>query len=438
VINRARIDTGLITSGEKDMSQRKEIGRNTSGCPGNHTIKHNSPAADGCCQPAEPATRPESASCCNGGEKVPDPGSASCCRPGERTPDSREPPEDLPAHVRDGFHEAAVGPVPRVHTRLVRQDAWGTFGARIGFGRGRYRIPAGLYAVGRPDADSPVLVTANYKLSFDHLRRHLSGRDAWLLLLDTKGINVWCAAGKGTFGTDEICRQVGRTALSEVVRHRRLILPQLGAPGVTAREVLARRGFRVVWGPVRAADLPAWLDNEGTTNDRMRRVTFSLRDRVTLIPVELYLLGRYIPLFLVAAFALSAIGPGFFDLRAALVRGSALVLAAAAGILAGAVLVPALLPWIPGRAFSGKGFITGALVSPLVIWPYVGVLGLLELGVLGLATVLVSADLAMNFTGSTPFTSPSGVEKEMRWTIPGLALGVVAVLAGWIAGPFMG
>ncbi|RXM20875.1 acetyl-CoA synthase subunit gamma, partial [Citrobacter sp. AAK_AS5] len=71
-----------------------------------------------------------------------------------------------------------------------------------------YRVAPGLYAVGEPTADSPVLVTANYKLTFDGLRSELGGVDAWMLVLDTLGVNVWCAAGKGTFSTAELARRV--------------------------------------------------------------------------------------------------------------------------------------------------------------------------------------------------------------------------------------
>lgn len=118
-----------------------------------------------------------------------------------------------------------------------------------------YQVPPGLYAVGNPDPAAPVLVSANYKLSFDRLRRELNGFNLWILVVDTKGINVWCAAGKGTFGTGELVRRIEQTRLSQVVTGRTLILPQLAAPGVAAHEVLQRSGFKVVYGPVRAADL---------------------------------------------------------------------------------------------------------------------------------------------------------------------------------------
>ncbi|RJX20638.1 MAG: hypothetical protein C4563_06035, partial [Desulfobulbus sp.] len=108
----------------------------------------------------------------------------------------------------------------------------GTVRARVGIFRSGYKVNPGLYCVGNAGPESPVLATANYKLSFDALRRELAGIDAWILVTDTRGINVWCAAGKGTFCADEIGLQVLRAKLDQVVRHRELILPQFGATGV--------------------------------------------------------------------------------------------------------------------------------------------------------------------------------------------------------------
>src|SRR5512136_3444019 len=108
------------------------------------------------------------------------------------------------------------------------------FLARWGWKRESHRVEPGLYRLGNPDPDSPVFASANYTLSFDALRSALAGIDAWILVLDTKGINVWCAAGKGTFGTDELVRRIQAVGLSRVVSHRRVVLPQLGAPGVAA------------------------------------------------------------------------------------------------------------------------------------------------------------------------------------------------------------
>ena len=111
-------------------------------------------------------------------------------------------------------------------------------------------VDPGLYAVGHPTPESPVLVSANYKMSFDRLRSQLTGLTHGCLVLDTRGVNVWCSAGKGTFGTDEIVGRVRANRLGEIVSHRTLVVPQLGAPGVAAHQVKNRCGFRVVYGPV--------------------------------------------------------------------------------------------------------------------------------------------------------------------------------------------
>ena len=61
---------------------------------------------------------------------------------------------------------------------------------RWGIGRMSASVTPGIYGIGKPDANSPVLVTANYRLTFDALRKELSGISAWILVLDTRGVNV--------------------------------------------------------------------------------------------------------------------------------------------------------------------------------------------------------------------------------------------------------
>jgi hypothetical protein len=322
-------------------------------------------------------------------------------------------------------------------TSLTFADHLGHWQMRWGLGRTRYRVAPGLYAIGTPDADGPVLVTANYKMTVDVLRRELTGRNVWLLVLDTKGINVWCAAGKGTFGTAEVIRQVTGCRLGEVVDHRTLILPQLGAPGVAAHEVNKGCGFRVVYGPARATDLPAFLAEGLQATPAMRRVTFTLRERLVLTPVELASMFKPIVWTAMALLVLGGVGPGLFSAEAATDRGGAAIAAGLAGIVAGAVLVPVLLPWLPGRMFAGKGAFVGLLVAGAGTTIFGSRLGPLDGAALLLALPAVAAWCAMNFTGSTTFTSPSGVEREMRRTIPFQAAALLAGGICWLAGAFL-
>lgn len=316
---------------------------------------------------------------------------------------------------------------------LTISDRIDHFLARWRVNRGRHRIEPGLYALGDPTAASPVFVSANYTLSFDKLRSALKGLDCYILVLDTKGINVWCAAGKGTFGTDELVRRIEDTGLAAVVSHRRLILPQLGASGVAAHEVKRRSGFQVHYGPVRARDLRDYL-RAGEATPEMREVRFTTRDRLVLIPVEL--VGA-LPFVLVAAILLYFVG------------GALAAAAVVAAALAGAVLFPLLLPWIPTPNFTTKGLILGAAVAlPFAAAAHSGGaaaepwLRLLRAAPYALMMPPVTAYLALNFTGSTPFTSKSGVRREifayvapMAWTFAcggafAVALAIVTALRG--------
>lgn len=214
--------------------------------------------------------------------------------------------------------------------------------------------------MGNPDDGSPVLVTANYKLTFDRLRSQLVARDAWLLVLDTKGVNVGCAAAKGTFGTDEVVRRVKASRLSELVSQHVLVLPQLSAVGVCARDVLERTGFRSVFGPVCATDLPAFLD-AGVKTPEMRLVRFSLRDRLAVVPVELVQAAGKLLFVAVCSFLLAGLGSDGYSLERLVSIGlpaAVVFLTASLGTL---VLGPALLPYLPGRPFALKGLWLGLL-----------------------------------------------------------------------------
>ncbi|MFA6003482.1 MAG: mercury methylation corrinoid protein HgcA [Elusimicrobiota bacterium] len=304
--------------------------------------------------------------------------------------------------------------------------AWGERARGVlavwGWRRTRHRVAPGLYSFGSPSSDSPVFVSANYKLSFDTLRRALSGMDAWILALNTRGINVWCAAGKGTFGTDEIVWRIAACDLASVVRHRRLVLPQLGAPGVAAHEVLKRTGFRVVYGPVRARDIKKFLDQDMRADRDMRQVRFPLGERLMLAPMECHLALKY---FLGYAVLAALFVWGFKRASPEGLRAHLLPMLGA--ILTGTVLTPALLPWLPLRSFALRGWSLGLLWAAATAWLWP--CGALTLSGRFLLLPALSAFLALNFTGSSTFASPSGVNREIGLFARPLAL---LGLAGWL------
>lgn len=350
---------------------------------------------------------------------------APCCGP-PATVSGGKIDETVP-----GFEEwlaTEAGKVPRVASEIHLSDRMGAWKARWGIGRMSYTVPPGLYALGHPTPDAPVLVTANYKMSFDIVRSAMAGHSVWLLVLETLGVNVWCAAGKGTFGTEELVRRIGATGLAKVVKHRRLLLPILGAPGVAAHEVTRQTGFSISYATIRANDLPEYLANGMVTTQAMRELTFTFRERLVLVPVELVHAMKSTALTSLCLFVLGTLLGGFS-------AGITAVIAYLGAVLTGIVLGPLLLPWLPGSSFSIKGAVVGLIWSAALYvlgggsgWSMPVVLA----AFLGLPAI--SAFYTLNFTGATTFTSRSGVKKEMRIAIPAmgsaLTVSILLVLAG--------
>lgn len=322
--------------------------------------------------------------------------------------------------------------IPVVSTDLNTKDVLGAFKVRWSIGRSNYRVLPGLYAVGAPDKDSDVFVSANYKLSFDHLRKNLKGINAWILVLDTKGVNVWCAAGKGTFGTKELVSRIISTDLGNIVAHRRVIVPQLGAVGISAHQVKEECGFRVVYGPVRADDIALFVKSNYRASMEMRRVLFTVKDRVILTPVEMVGHLKYYLILLAVM-----LGVGIFDdqviaVDSILKNAPFTFLGLTAGYIAGAVLVPVLLPWIPFRNFSLKGMLTGALVGLIYVFLAKESEGLFQSVAMGVLIIAITSFIAMNFTGSSTFTSLSGVKKEMKSAVPVQIFLAMSGFVSWV------
>ncbi len=314
-----------------------------------------------------------------------------------------------------------AGDVPIVSTNWRHKERIGSWKARWGINRMDYTIEPGLYGTGTPSPDSPVMISANYKMSFDHLRRSLKGIDAWILVLDTKGINVWCAAGKGTFGTEELINRIKTHQLDKLVNHKKIIVPQLGAVGVAAHEITKQTKFKVVYGPVQAKDISQFIENNFECKEEMRRVQFPLKDRIVLSPMELvpsikYFLIVAAVLFLIKLISGQPIIPDFFME----------LLPYLASIMIGSIFVPALLPWIPFRSFALKGMLL-ALVYVLILHQFTNPTLLNRIAQL-LVIPSLSSFIAVNFTGSTTYTSLSGVQKELAWGIPiYIGAGIIAV-----------
>ncbi|MBP7734392.1 MAG: acetyl-CoA synthase subunit gamma [Spirochaetes bacterium] len=332
-----------------------------------------------------------------------------------------------------GILNTPSGLVPLITAEWSGKDRWGQVRARMTSFRMDYIVRPGLYAIGKPDASSEIFVSANYKLSFDILRRELKGLDGWILVLDTRGINVWCAAGKGTFGTDELVKRIIASNLSSLVTHRRVIIPQLGATGVKASEVKKKTGFSVCFGPVEASDIKGYFAAGRHAMPSMRRIRFGLAERLVLVPMELNQAMRIFPLAALIILALFGLQPSGILFYNAWFEGWSFLALTLVAVFAGAVLTPALLPVIPSRSFAMKGLITGAaLTAPLLFLTPTGRSSWFFQSSALVLFPLLSSYLALQFTGATTFTTISGVKKELAIWLPiyiaGLALSIILII----------
>ncbi len=336
-----------------------------------------------------------------------------------------------------GHLDSAIGKIDQVSTVWSREDIVATLKVRWSIGRMRYTVEPGIYAIGSPDENSEVFVTGNFKLSFDHVRRALQSMNVWLLILDTKGINVWCAAGKGTFGTAELIHRIKTHQLEKLLTHHKIIVPQLGAVGVSAHEVRNQTGFRIIYGPVRAEDIKDFVDLQHKATPEMRKIKFTLPDRLKLIPVEITYGKHYLILVPAIFFILSGLNPHGYSIDFALNNGARAVLNLLIAYISGCILTPILLPYLPFKRFSLKGLLIGWIFTSLLL--YLQLLGnnILEIISWYLMMGGLSSFMAMNFTGSSTFTSLSGVQKEMKLSLPVQIIGTAIGCIAWIIARFI-
>ena len=302
--------------------------------------------------------------------------------------------------------QAAIGRLRhRVNLRTILIDLWTLFFRII---PPYPKVQPGLYAVGQPNSESPVLVTGNFDLTVRSLVRAIDGlTDAWVLVADSAGINVWCAAGGGYFTAEKVIAAVKSSHLDEVVQHRALILPQLCANGVDGWRIRKETGWGVHWGPVRAEDVPEFLASKRKKTDDMRWVQFPIKDRLEMVTVTL---GFYALLILLPVLIFWR--ESFWQVTVSLL---------------GLSFVYAVIhPWLPGRDGLQKS-IPMAVIALAGLFVYTAIWGLLPthqlfnwtIGLIGLS-VFTAAELQ----GMSPLMR--GEQANWGWeALIGAALGLI-------------
>jgi NAD-dependent dihydropyrimidine dehydrogenase PreA subunit len=266
-----------------------------------------------------------------------------------------------------------------------------------------HRAQTGVVAIGRPNRSSPVLVTGNYTLTVQRVRRALAGRDVWLLVADSRGINVWCASGGGHLTHHDVISAIRTSGVIDRVDHRHLVLPQLCATGVERSRIEEATGWTASWGPASADDIPAFLDRGGHTATRERAVRFPVADRLEMAAMWI---GPLVPIMWLLWWP-------FTGVRAATIDVGAVAVAV--------VVLYTLFPWLPLQRLRGiPVYAVLAVVTFGLGAAVLALFGLVQVGTmlwLAAACVVGVAIASIDVAGSTPLlassVNPSDFEVEL-------------------------
>jgi len=140
----------------------------------------------------------------------------------------------------------------------------------------------GLINIGNPDQNSPVFLTCNFHLTVERVKKALRGINCYLLVANSKGINVWCAATGGHFTNHSVISILKTSGIEKLVSHRKVILPQLAASGIEAKTIKNKTGWKIIWGPVYAKDISLFINNNFQKTLPMREVEFPLPQRIEM------------------------------------------------------------------------------------------------------------------------------------------------------------
>ena len=124
-------------------------------------------------------------------------------------------------------------------------------------------VTEGIYEVGNPDENSPILVTTNFALTYFIVSGEIEGSKVptWLLIKDSEGLSVMTAWAAGKFSGDDVGVFVKKSGIEDKVKHKELIIP--GYSAAIAGDVEEELpGWTITVGPREAAHIPAFLKSK--------------------------------------------------------------------------------------------------------------------------------------------------------------------------------
>lgn len=265
-----------------------------------------------------------------------------------------------------------------------------------------------LIIFGKPDRNSPVLVTVNSSLTVRRLSKALKNENCYLLVAPAGGINVWCGSVGGHFTIESIISIIKTSNIEQLVDHRRIILPQLCAPSITSKGLNARARWSAQFGPIKAKDIPEYFRNGKKLTPAMTDISYSPKDRLEMaIAMSGSIIVRY------SIFPLLVFGLWGFS------RFATSVCLASAGL-------HLFSEKLPGSSDTRKALLIGAVIGPGLLFLTWTVGGVTVWQSLSLIVLPAGASLLVGsaHSGYTPFKQ-CGYSRQF-YGYPPLKIDIVA------------
>jgi NAD-dependent dihydropyrimidine dehydrogenase PreA subunit len=226
-------------------------------------------------------------------------------------------------------------------------------------------------------------------------------------VVNTDGINVWCAATGGHFTDHDVISVLKTSGIQDMVDHRTVILPQLAAAGVDTKNIKKKTGWDIVWGPVDAEDIPAFLES-GKKSEGMRTVEFPLKNRLEIGVAWAFPASIVVGLILWIVWSEVVVFTGFLVWVISLLLNG---------------LFPVYGSWLKKGIYGiecGRGLFQGGLtvgaVGFLVVYNIVMDIGWQVTAGWAIIVSIVVFTLGIDILGNTPVYK-SGLHKERTFTV---------------------
>ncbi len=126
-------------------------------------------------------------------------------------------------------------------------------------------VEAGLRTFGKPDENSPVMMTSNFALTYYTVASDIEKIDCYLIVVDSEGISIESAVAGRKLTADKVGEAIKETGIEKKVKHKKLIIP--GRAARISGEIEEVSGWEVLVGSLDSSGIPAFLHEKWHTKE---------------------------------------------------------------------------------------------------------------------------------------------------------------------------